>query len=144
LIAIPNDKERGILLAGRVARMATADDSGRPHVVPVCFAYDGRNIFTPVDKKKKSVRPGALKRVVNIMSNPRVSLVIDGYYEDWRRLYYVLIQGFAQILEDGDEYRDSLNILARKYPQYKKMGLEEAGLPVIKIIPERIVSWGGI
>jgi PPOX class probable F420-dependent enzyme len=124
--------------------MATADFSGRPHVVPVCFAYDGEYIFTPVDKKKKTVLPGALKRVTNILSNPRVSLVIDGYYEDWHRLYYVLIYGLAQILEDGDEYRNSLKILAHKYPQYKKMGLEEAGLPVIKIMPERIVSWGDL
>ncbi|MEW6145593.1 MAG: TIGR03668 family PPOX class F420-dependent oxidoreductase [Thermodesulfobacteriota bacterium] len=144
MIAIPNDKERDILLTGRVARMATADVSGRPQVVPICFAYDGRYIFTPVDKKKKNVLPGALKRVMNILSNPGVSLVIDGYYEDWSRLYYVLIYGFAQILEDGEEYRKSLKILARKYPQYKKMGIEEAGLPVIKIIPERIVSWGDL
>jgi PPOX class probable F420-dependent enzyme len=144
LIAIPNDKERDILLSGRVARLATADAFGKPHVVPVCFAYDGQYIFTPLDKKKKSVPPGGLKRVANILSNPGVSLVIDGYYEDWNRLYYVLIYGFAQILEDGDEYRNSLEILSHKYPQYKKMGLGKAGLPVIKIIPERIVSWGDL
>jgi PPOX class probable F420-dependent enzyme len=124
--------------------MATADVSGRPHVVPVCFAYDGRYIFTPVDKKKKSVPPGELKRLTNIRSNPYVSLVIDGYYEEWKRLYFVLIYGLASVIEEGEEYRHSLGILSRKYRQYKKMGLVDAGLPVIKIVPERIVSWGNL
>jgi PPOX class probable F420-dependent enzyme len=142
LITIPNDQEREILLSERVARMATADGSGRPHVVPVCFAYDGHNIFTPLDKKPKSVPAGELRRVKNILSNPRVSLVVDGYYEDWKRLYYVLVYGLASVIESGEEYRNSLILLSRKYPQYRKMGLEEAGLPVIKIVPESIVSWG--
>jgi PPOX class probable F420-dependent enzyme len=142
LITIPNDQEREILLSERVARMATADGSGRPHVVPVCFAYDGHNIFTPLDKKPKSVPAGELRRVKNILSNPRVSLVVDGYYEDWKRLYYVLIYGLASVIESGEEYRNSLILLSRKYPQYRKMRLEEAGLPVIKIVPESIVSWG--
>lgn len=141
MITIPNDQEREILLSKRVARMATADGSGRPHVVPVCFAYDGYNIFTPLDKKRKTVPAGELRRVKNILSNPRVSLVVDGYYEDWKRLYYVLVYGFASVIESGEEYRNSLILLSRKYPQYRKMGLEEAGLPVIKIVPESIVSW---
>ena len=142
MIAIPNDQEREILLSERVARMATADGSGRPHVVPVCFAYDGHNIFTPLDKKPKSVPAGELRRVKNILSNPRVSLVVDGYYEDWKRLYYVLIYGLASVIESGEEYGNSLLILSQKYPQYKKMRIEGAGLPVIKIVPESIVSWG--
>lgn len=136
--------EKGVLLANRVARLATADGAGAPHVVPVCFAYDGRCIYTPLDKKEKNVIPGELKRVRNIMSNPRISLVVDGYYEDWKRLYFVLISGHAEVIKEGEEYRKALKILSLKYPQYIKMGLEDAGLPVIKIVPEKIVSWGGL
>lgn len=142
MIALPNQREREVLLANRVARLATADSSGAPHVVPVCFAYDGRCIYIPVDKKEKSVTPGKLKRVRNILSNPRVSLVVDGYFEDWSRLYFVLVSGHAEVIDNGGEYRKSLGILTQKYRQYVKMGLEDAGLPVIKIVPERIVSWG--
>ena len=29
----------------RVARLATADESGMPHVVPVCFNCTGNNIY---------------------------------------------------------------------------------------------------
>lgn len=142
MTALPNDKERRILLTNRVARLATADGTGAPHVVPVCFAYDGQYLYIPVDRKEKSVAPGGLKRVRNIMSNPQVSLVVDGYYEDWSRLYFVLISGHAEMLGSGGEYRNCLGILSRKYAQYVKMGLEDAGLPVIKITPERIFSWG--
>ena len=144
LTAIPEDREAGVIRSARVARMATADGSGRPLVVPVCFVYDGRFVFTPVDKKPKSVPGGDLRRIKNILSNPRVSLVIDGYYEDWSRLYYVIIHGQARVMESGEEYRNSLGLLSKKYRQYKKMGLESAGLPVIKIVPERIVSWGDL
>lgn len=124
--------------------MATADESGRPLVVPVCFAYDGRFIFTPIDEKPKKVPSGELKRVRNILLNPRVSLVMDEYCEDWKKLYYLIVYGLAEVIRSGDEYQDSLGILCVKYPQYKKMKLEKAGLPVIKIVPERIVSWGSI
>jgi len=144
LIALPNDKEKGVLLTKRVARLATADGAGAPHVVPVCFAYDGRCVYIPVDRKEKSVPTAELKRIRNILSNPRVSLVVDGYYEDWKRLYFVLISGHAEVLGSGGEYRNSLKILSRKYTQYVKMGLEDAGLPVIRIKPEKILSWGGI
>lgn len=124
--------------------MATADESGRPLVVPVCFAYDGRFIFTPIDEKPKKVPSGELKRIRNILLNPRVSLVMDEYCEDWKKLYYLIVYGLAEVIRSGDEYQDSLGILCVKYPQYKKMKLEKAGLPVIKIVPERIVSWGSI
>ena len=144
MIAIPTENERSIILSSRVARMATADESGRPLAVPVCFAYDGRFIFTPIDKKPKKVPAGELKRIRNILSNPRVSLVMDEYCEDWKKLYYLIVYGFAEVIRSGDEYHDSLGILCVKYPQYKKMKLDKAGLPVIKIVPARIVSWGSI
>jgi PPOX class probable F420-dependent enzyme len=142
LIAIPTDNERSVILSSRVARMATADKSGSPLVIPVCFAYDGRYIYTPIDKKPKRVDAWGLKRIRNILENPRLSLVMDEYSEDWSRLYYLIIHGSGEVIRGGDEYQNSFAILSVKYPQYKKMRLEEEGLPVIKIVPEKIVSWG--
>ena len=40
----------------RVARLATVDPDGRPHVVPICFALDGDTLYTAVDEKPKSTR----------------------------------------------------------------------------------------
>lgn len=122
--------------------MATASASGEPLVVPVCFVYAEPYIYTPIDKKPKKASWKGLRRVKNISGNPFVSLVIDEYSEDWRKLNYVIVNGRAEILSGGAEYSESLRALSSKYPQYRQMGLEEAGLPVIRITPVRIISWG--
>jgi len=143
-MTIPTEKEKVFILSRRVARMATADKSGRPLVVPICYAYDGRCFYTPIDKKPKRVSARGLKRVINLSENPNVSVVIDEYHEDWTRLRYVIIHGRAELLEGGEEYQSSLRLLCEKYPQYKNMDLSQLNLPVIKIIPDRITSWGAV
>ncbi|HEX4244983.1 MAG TPA: pyridoxamine 5'-phosphate oxidase family protein, partial [Acidimicrobiales bacterium] len=50
---------------GRVARLATADASGRPHLVPFTFALDGDAVVLAVDHKPKS--SPALRRITNII-----------------------------------------------------------------------------
>jgi len=124
--------------------MATVDESGNPLVLPVCFAYDGCFIYSPIDKKPKRVSADKLRRVRNIINNPNISLVIDKYFENWNELYYVIITGRAHVLNSGEEYDKALKILAEKYDQYRKMGLENLGFPVIKITPEKIISWGDL
>jgi len=113
----------------RVAHLATADANGRPHVVPVCFAYLNRRIYIAIDEKpKRSLR---LKRLRNIEENPRVALVLDRYDEDWSRLAWVLVQGTAAVLDRGPEHGRALTALREKYPQYLEMALE--GRPVISV-----------
>jgi PPOX class probable F420-dependent enzyme len=140
-VTLPTDKERAFILSHRVARMATADRSGRPYIIPICYAYDGRCFYTPIDKKPKRVSVAALKRVRNISENPNVSVVIDEYHEDWTRLCYVIIHGRAKLIERGEEYLNSLRLLCEKYPQYENMNLSKLNLPVIKIVPDRITLW---
>lgn len=120
------------------------DELAKPIVVPVCFAYDGRFVYSPIDKKPKSVRTSELKRVRNIIHNPHVSLVIDEYFENWAKLYYIMIRGRAELIYKGDEYINALRILSEKYDQYAQMDLEHLGFPVIKIEPEKIISWGDL
>lgn len=122
--------------------MATVDEFGKPLVLPVCFAFDGSFIYSPIDKKPKTVSAGKLKRVRNIINNSNVSLVIDEYVENWSMLYYLIIQGTAELIDEGEEYKNSLTMLSDKYDQYREMGLENLGAPVIKITPEKIISWG--
>ena len=138
----PKDKEIEFIKSHKVARLATVDGLGRPLVVPICYYFDGRFIYTPIDKKPKRASPRELRRIRNIIENPNVSLVIDEYYEDWTKLYYVIINGRAEIIESGEEYQNSLRLLSEKYPQYGDMKLSGLNLPVIKIILERIISWG--
>lgn len=130
------------LRAQRVARLATVDARGRPHIVPIVFAYSAGHLYTPIDLKPKSAAPLRLQRVRNILANPRVQVLIDQYEEDWQRLGYVQLRGPAELIERGDEHRRALRLLERKYPQYAELPLE--GRPVIKITVERVVTWGAL
>ena len=128
------------LQAQRVARLATVDARGRPHVVPIVFAYADGCVYTPVDRKPKSAPPKRLRRVRNIAANPQVQVLVDHYDEDWRRLGYVQLRGRAELIERGSEYRRALRLLERKYPQYADLPL--GGRPVIKVTVDHVVSWG--
>ena len=83
-----------------------------------------------------------MKRVRNIETNPRVSIVFDRYEEDWRRLGWVMVHGAASILDSGAEYTSALAALREKYEQYQAMALE--GRPVIKVAADRVSSWGAL
>ncbi len=126
----------------RVARLATVDASGRPHVVPIVFAYSAGRLYTPIDLKPKSAAPRRLQRVRNILANPQVQVLIDRYEEDWGRLGYVQLRGRAELIERGDEHRRALRLLEGRYPQYAELPLR--GRPVIKITVERVVTWGAL
>ena len=133
---------RAFLDRQRVARLATADASGTPHLVPVCFALHDETIYIAIDRKPKRGAPTYLKRLRNIAENPRVSLVADIYDEDWSRLAWVMVHGRAEILEAGPEYRTAQALLKGRYRQLA--GMDLAGLPVIVIRIERASSWGNI
>ncbi len=124
----------------RVARLATLDDTGHPHVVPVCYATDGRAYYSAIDAKPKRRPADRLRRVRNIRTNPRVALLFDHYEEDWRQLRWVLVQGQAELLSTGPEWEAARGLLEAKYPQYATLPLPEGGL-MIKITPERVIAW---
>ena len=130
-----------LLRESRVARLGTADRAGQPLVVPVCYVFDGRACFSAIDAKPKRVAPRALRRVRNIADNPRVSLVVDRYDEDWSQLCWVIVQGRADILGEGPERALAVDLLRAKYPQYRAMGLDRDTAIVIRISPERTTFW---
>lgn len=133
-------REKLFVQSARIAHLASADDKGRPHVIPICFAFDGNEIYSPIDEKPKKTSPLLLRRVRNIRANPDVAVVIDRYDEDWRRLAWVLITGRAKLLMSGATHQNAVRLLRKKYPQYKKMRLEER--PVIGIAIVGSTSWG--
>jgi PPOX class probable F420-dependent enzyme len=127
----------------RVGRLATADRAGRPHVVPVCYAYAAGSFYIALDAKPKRVAPGQLKRVRNILDNPQVALVIDRYGDDWSVLAYLLVHGAAALLPPGDpEHARAVDLLRARYPQYHAMPIDEQ--PAIAIRAESVVAWGAI
>jgi coenzyme F420-0:L-glutamate ligase/coenzyme F420-1:gamma-L-glutamate ligase len=131
------------LVRRRVARLATADGTGEPHVVPVCFAYSPGAIYIALDEKPKDVPPARLKRIRNILENPNVALVADRYAEDWSLLAFVMVRGRAELLEPGaEEHAAAIRLLRGKYHQYERMKIEEN--PVIVIRPIKVASWGAL
>ncbi len=127
------------LRSARIGHLATANATGQPHVIPVCFVFDGEAIYTVLDAKPKSTPLRQLRRVRNILANPQVSLVVDHYEEDWSRLRYLLVLGVAVLLEEGEEWARAIVMLREKYHQYQEMDLDKS--PVIKITPVRFVPW---
>ena len=128
------------MLAGaRVGRLATADAVGQPLVVPVCYVYDGAHCYSAVDAKPKRTRH--LKRLRNLADNPRVSLAVDHYDEDWRALRYVIVQGRGDVLESGGDFSRAIDRLVGKYPQYGALRLDRTAGAVVRVTPARILSW---
>jgi PPOX class probable F420-dependent enzyme len=134
---------RRFLERRRVAHLATADAGGAPHVVPVCFALVGETVYIAIDEKpKRSGDVLRLRRLRNIVENPRVAIVADVYDDDdWARLGFVLLRGEARILEAGtEEHARAIHVLREKYVQYRAMALDER--PVIAADIERGTTWG--
>ncbi len=137
-----NKNNEAFIRDARTAHLATADKSGQPHVIPICFVFDGKHFYSPIDEKPKRAAPAKLKRLRNIRENPNVALVIDHYDEDWSKLSYVLILGKARILLSGEKHQRAVKLLRRKYPQYRGMAIHQR--PMIQISTTRWTSWGAL
>lgn len=101
-----------------VARLATVRPDGGPHLVPITFALDGNEVVTAVDDKPKDTRD--LQRLANIRHEPRVTVLVDRYDEDWSRLWWVRVDGEARIVDRGDRYERAIDALVDRYPAYRR------------------------
>jgi PPOX class probable F420-dependent enzyme len=135
------ERQRRFLDLRRVGHLATADRSGAPHVIPVCYAIEGPTLYITVDEKPKR-RDIPLKRVRNILENPQAAFIVDRYDEDWNRLGWVMLRGPAEILDEGPEHDRAQTLLIARYPQYRAMHIAE--LPVIALRIARATDWGDI
>jgi PPOX class probable F420-dependent enzyme len=120
------------LATARVGRLATVTPAGRPHVVPVCFVLHDGLVCTAVDAKPKAT--SALARLENVRATGRASLLVDHYEEDWAKLWWVRVDGAAEVVPS----ERAIDALAAKYEQYR--AARPAG-PVIAIAPDRWRSW---
>jgi PPOX class probable F420-dependent enzyme len=114
--------------AARVARLATADADGAPHIVPVVFAVDGDRVYSVVDAKPK--RTLALRRLRNVAENPRVALLVDQYQESWSALWWVRAEGMGRVLDPASEVEAergeaarAVTLLRERYPQQRAVGM---------------------
>jgi PPOX class probable F420-dependent enzyme len=131
---------RQLIEAARVARMATVDADGRPHLVPVCFVLDGDGdadrVYVAVDHKPK--RGTELRRTANLRATGRACLLVDHYGEDWSQLWWVRLDGHGAQASDPAEAEHALDALAAKYPQYRA---DPPDGPVLRIDIDAYRGW---
>ena len=124
----------------KVARLATVDQKSHPYVVPVVFVFHENSFFIPLDEKVKTINARKLKRVKNIEKNANVTLLIDKYQNDWKKLFFLMIHGKATVIDEkNSKLMDKIHkLLISKYPQYKKIGV---GNSCITIHPTKVTFW---
>ncbi len=113
---------RARFAAARVARLATADPTGRPHLVPIVFGVEADHVYSAVDAKPK--RTTALRRLANVRANPLVALLVDHYDDaDWAALWWVRADGRGRVLDpDEAEAQRAISLLGERYPQHRATG----------------------
>jgi PPOX class probable F420-dependent enzyme len=141
--------QRSFILAARRAVLATIAPDGRPRLVPICFALADEQpvLYSPLDDKpKRSADPLDLARVRDLRSDPRVTVLVDRWDEDWTRLAWLRAEGTAELIvpgtpgRDGPEHSEAVAKLRSRYPQYELHRLDER--PLIRITIERVTDWG--
>ena len=126
------------LTAAPVGRLATVTPNGQPHVVPIVFALSSGRIYTAVDHKPKAT--SRLQRLINISAEPRVSLLVDHYEEEWSRLWWIRIDGTATVHQPGSSVHTiGTAALTHVYPDHYT-GIRLGA--VICIEPTAVRQWG--
>ena len=128
------EEARRRFAGARVARLATADAAGQPHLVPIAFALEGDRVYSAVDAKPK--RTTALRRLANVRENPAVALLVDHYDDDWDALWWARADGRGRVLDPGsEEARRAVALLHERYPQQRTTGA------VLAVDVERWSGW---
>ena len=122
------DQMRALVAVARVAHLGTIDHDGRAHLVPCVFALERDTVHLVVDRKPK--RSTALRRLANLRRDPRATLLVDHYEEDWRALWWVRMRGRARIVDDERDVERTLALLRAKYEQYDQTPLTEIAIRI--------------
>ena len=142
--AVLTDDERTFLATARRAVLGTIAPDGRPRLVPICFvlAADEPVLYSPLDEKpKRMADPLALARIRDIGADPRVTVLVDRWDEDWTRLAWLRCDARGSLRSPSAAgHRDIVAALRAKYPPYETHRLEDR--PLIRIEIERVTSWG--
>ena len=123
-----------------VATLTTVTSTGRPHAVPIVFCPMGAVLYSPIDGKRK--RGGELKRVANVRAHPAFSLLLDAYHRDWQRLWWVRLDGSAEVVAPDAAQTDELAARFRqKYPQYRSVALSAREPRFLRLAWEKTTAW---
>ncbi|MDQ4026904.1 MAG: TIGR03668 family PPOX class F420-dependent oxidoreductase [Actinomycetota bacterium] len=132
-----NESEmRSRVAEARVARVGTIDEHGRAHLVPIVFVLHRDTLYSATDAGS---RPA--KRLRNLKADPRVSVVVDDYDEDWSKVWWVRLAGRGRVIEGGPEWDRARRLLWEKYPQFEDAPADEATGPLMAVDVEEWSGW---
>ena len=135
-IQLTPDEQAAFFRERKKAALATIDKDGYPHVVAMnYFARDGAFYMTSYGKAQK---------VLNVRRNPKVALMVE-VGDEYSELRGVMIRGRCEILEGEAAVRAAFEgrAVAQAKPAPVNPGAA-ASAPkrvVLKIVPEKVVSW---
>ena len=133
-----------LVAEARRAVLTTIDArDGRPRSVPICSVLIGSSIYSPLDEKPKAGRdPHRLKRVRNLTADPRATILVDHWDEEWTRLGFVELDCRGVLVEPGEAgHADAVAALRAKYQQSAGHRLE--ALPMLRFAILAAISWRG-
>lgn len=130
--AIFSKKERKFLLENEVCRVSTSHNEV-PHVTPVAYIYEKDFLFFATDYETRKYK--------NLKVNNRIAASIDIYSSSIENKA-VLVQGTADIIEKGREFRNLYQKFYKKFEWVRKDPWKEGEAPFIKIKTFNKISWG--
>ncbi len=119
-----NKEEEKLLRKQDVARIATVSEKGWPQVTPVVHLYDNGAIYFITDYGSKKQR--------NIEKNNKVAVAVDVYS---RQPQSVIVQGRAEMLRKGEEFKRIEKLFEQRHAYYKANPVKEGDAPIIKVTP---------
>lgn len=102
-------------------------------LVPVVYAVTSDGVVIPVDtvKPKETTR---LQRLDNIAHDPRCTLLVEHYDDDWSQLWWVRISGEGHEADVAEVWP----AVRERFPQYADQASIAGG---ILLTPCRITGW---
>jgi PPOX class probable F420-dependent enzyme len=116
----------------RIMTVATNRADGWPQATVVGYANDGLIIYCFVGRDSQ--------KFANIARDPRVSIAIADDYPQPLQIRGLSLAGRVDVVDDPGETEHALDILLRRYPEYKIMPAPDpAAVAMLRTTPE-IVS----
>ena len=123
--------EAKFLADHEICRLATANEN-TPHIAPVSYIFqDGKFAFA-TDYQTKKYR--------NIVKNNKVAIVVDTYQSSTDNKA-VVIEGNAEILEGGPEFKRLYKKFYERFEWVRKEPWKQGEAPIVIVTATHKVSW---
>lgn len=124
-------KEIDFLKNNEACRIATSYND-IPHVTPVTYYLDDGYFYIATDYDTR--------KYTNMKKNNKVAVAVDIYSAGKHKA--VIIQGTAEFIERGIEFKKLYEIFHKKFAWVREMPWKEGEAPFVKIKPLNKTSWG--